>query len=93
MEDQSKYHLSYPKSPALDMKWENHHVNVVLRPIECLAPTVKFDIFTTISRLFFCRPTLELTTFERHVSSATPVYWELPIPNHWEQTGKGMWPL
>ena len=28
-EDQSKYYLSYPKAPVLDMKWENHDINVV----------------------------------------------------------------
>ena len=28
-EDQSKYYLSYPKPPVLDMKWENHDINVV----------------------------------------------------------------
>ena len=30
-EDQSKYYLSYPKPPVLDMKWENHDINVVER--------------------------------------------------------------
>ena len=65
-EDQSNY-LNYPKLPVLDMKRENHAINVVewaniskfpplltqqrlgenivLRPIECLTPTAKFDIF------------------------------------------------
>ena len=28
-EGQSKYYLSYPKPPVLDMKWENHDINVV----------------------------------------------------------------
>ena len=28
-EDQSKYYLSHPKPPVLDMKWENHDINVV----------------------------------------------------------------
>ena len=27
-EEQCKYYLSYPKPPALDMKWENHDINV-----------------------------------------------------------------
>ena len=36
--------------------------NFVLRPMECLALTVKFDIFITISHLFVCRPILELST-------------------------------
>ena len=27
-EDQSKYYLSYPKPPVLDMKWGNRDVNV-----------------------------------------------------------------
>ena len=27
-EDQSKYYLSYPKLPFLDMKKENHDINV-----------------------------------------------------------------
>ena len=26
--DLSKYYLSYPKPPVLDMKWENHDINV-----------------------------------------------------------------
>ena len=30
-EDLSKYYLSYPKPPVLDMKWESHDVNVVAR--------------------------------------------------------------
>ena len=28
-EDQSKYYLSYPKPPVLDMKWTNRDINVV----------------------------------------------------------------
>ena len=28
-EDQSKYYLSYPNAPVLDMKWENRDINVV----------------------------------------------------------------
>ena len=28
-EDQSNYYLSYPKLSVLDMKWENHDINVV----------------------------------------------------------------
>ena len=28
-EGQSKYYLSYPKPPVLDMKWVNHDINVV----------------------------------------------------------------
>ena len=28
-EDQSKYYLSYPKPPVLDMKWENRDINLV----------------------------------------------------------------
>ena len=28
-EDQSKYYLSYPKPPVLDMKWENRDINVI----------------------------------------------------------------
>ena len=27
-EDQSKYYLSYPKPPVLDMKWEDDDINV-----------------------------------------------------------------
>ena len=27
--DQSKYYLSYPKLPILNMKWENRDINVV----------------------------------------------------------------
>ena len=84
-EDQSKYYLRYQKPSVLDMKWENHDINVVewanfkvlcstkwrlgenviLRLMECFAPTVKFDIFITISHLFVSRPTLEFRTFEQ----------------------------
>ena len=28
-EGQDKYHLSYPKPPVLDMKWENCDINTV----------------------------------------------------------------
>ena len=28
-EDQSRYYLSYPKPPVLDMKWANRDINVV----------------------------------------------------------------
>ena len=28
-EDQSKYYLSYLKPSVLDIKWENHDINVV----------------------------------------------------------------
>ena len=28
MDDQSKYYLSHPKLFVLDMKWENHDINV-----------------------------------------------------------------
>ena len=28
-EDQSKYYLSYPNPPDLDMKWANRNINVV----------------------------------------------------------------
>ena len=28
-EDQSKYYLSYPKPPVLDVKWANRDINVV----------------------------------------------------------------
>ena len=27
--DQSKYYLSYPQPPVLDMEWENRDINVV----------------------------------------------------------------
>ena len=39
--------------------------NVVLRLMEWLTPTVKSDIFITISHLFVSRPTLEFTTLEQ----------------------------
>ena len=64
--------------------------SVVLRPMECLTPTVKFDIFITISHLFVCRPTLEFTTFEQQVSTITQMHY------HWEQTAvkkNGAWQL
>ena len=54
--------------------------NVVLRPMECLTPTVKFDIFITISYLIVSRPTLEFTTFEQQVCSETQMH------HHWEET-------
>ena len=28
-EDKSKYYLSFPKTPVLDMKWSNRDINVV----------------------------------------------------------------
>ena len=49
--------------------------NVVLPPMECLTPTVQFDIFITISHLFVYRPTLQLTTFEHQVYSTTQMHW------------------
>ena len=46
-EDQSKYYLSYPKQPVLDMKWENCTIIV-----EEQANTLKFskldDILTSL---------------------------------------------
>ena len=54
------------------MKWGLGD-NVVLRLMECLTPTVSFDLFMdnyfTSFRLFVCLPTLELTTFEQEVCS------------------------
>ena len=47
---------------------------VVLRAMECLTPTVKLDIFITISHLFVCRPTLEFTIFEQQVYSITQMH-------------------
>ena len=45
--------------------------NVALQLMECLTPTVSFDLFMdnyfTCFRLFVCLPTLELTTFEQEV--------------------------
>ena len=32
-ENQSKYYLSYPMPPILDIKWANRDVNVVLKKI------------------------------------------------------------
>ena len=44
-----------------------------MRLMECLTPTVSFDLFMdnyfTSFRLFVCLPTLELTTFEQEVCS------------------------
>ena len=92
-EDQSKYYLSYPKLPVLDMKWENHNINVVesanipkftpllngdWEKMLCgpwnATPTVKFDIFITISHLLVSRPTLEFTTFKQQVCSTTQMH-------------------
>ena len=48
--------------------------NVVLRLTQCLTPTVSFDLlmdnYFTSLRLFFCLPSLELTTCEQVVCSA-----------------------
>ena len=49
--------------------------NVVLRPMECLTPTIKFDLFITISHLFVWRPTLQLTTFEQQVCWTTQIHY------------------
>ena len=54
--------------------------NLVLRTVECLTPTFNVDIFITISHLFVCRPTVELTTFEQQVYSTTRLHC------HWIQT-------
>ena len=47
--------------------------NNVLRFMECLTPTVSFNLFTdnyfTYFRLFICLPTLELATFKQDVCS------------------------
>ena len=54
------------------MKWGLGD-KVVLRLMECLTPTVSFNLFMDnyfISfRLFVCLPTLELITFEQEVCS------------------------
>ena len=61
--------------------------NVVLRLMECLTPTVGFDLFMdnyfTSFHLFVCLPTLELTTFEQDVCSTKIVYAN---NYHWGQT-------
>ena len=54
--------------------------SVFLRQMECLTPTVNFDIFITISHLFDCRPILEFTAFEQQVCSTTQMHY------HCEQT-------
>ena len=54
--------------------------NLVLRTVECLTPTFNVDIFITISHLFVCRPTVELTTFEQQVCSTTRLHC------HWIHT-------
>ena len=65
------------------MKWGLGD-NDVLRLMECLAPTVSFDLFMdnyfTSFGLFVSLPTLELTTFEQEVCSAkidyaNPLSW------------------
>ena len=65
-------------------KWRLRE-NVVLRPMEYLTPTVKVDIFISISNLFISRPTLEFTTFEQQVCSATQMHY------HWEKTAAKKW--
>ena len=63
--------------------------NVVLWPMECLTPSVKFAMFITLSHLFVCRPNLELATFEQQVCSTMQMHC------HWEKIAarKGTWPL
>ena len=53
--------------------------SVVLRLMECLTPTVSFDIFVDNlmicgGHLFVCLPASELTTFEQKESSLTMGY-------------------
>ena len=59
--------------------------NVVLRPMECLTPTVKFDIFITFSHLLASQPTLQFATFEQQVYSTTQMHYYL------EQTATKKW--
>ena len=59
--------------------------NVVLRSMECLTPTVKFNVFKTILHLFVSLSTLELTTFEQQVCSTTQMHYR------WEQTAAKKW--
>ena len=54
--------------------------NAVLQTMECLTPPVKFNKFITISNLFVCLLTLELTTFEQQVCSTMQMHY------HWEET-------
>ena len=65
------------KQVASSMKWGLVD-NVVLRLMECLAPTVSFNLFMdnyfTFFRLFVCSPTLVLTTYEQEVCSRKIVY-------------------
>ena len=60
------------KQVASSTKWGLGD-NVVLRLMECLTPTVSFDLFMdnyfTSFRLFVCLPTLVLTTFGQDVCS------------------------
>ena len=55
------------KQVAFSIKWGLGD-NVVLQLMECLTPTVVFDLFMDIYftslRLFIFLPTLELTTFK-----------------------------
>ena len=50
-----------------------------------LIPSIKFDIFITISHLFVSWPTLEFITFEQQVCSTTQMHY------HWEQTAVKKW--
>ena len=50
MEDQSKYYVTYPKPPVLDMKWENRGINVVTRAN--IPKFSKQDNIVTPPRLF-----------------------------------------
>ena len=48
-------------------------------------PTVKFEIFITISHLFVSQPILKFTTFEQEMCSAIQMRY------HWEHTAAKKW--
>ena len=59
--------------------------SVVLRPMQFLTPTVKFDIFITASHLLVSRPTFEFTNFKQEVCTTTQMHY------HWEQLAAKKW--
>ena len=83
------------KKIASSVKWGLGD-NVVLRLMECLTPTVSFDLFMdnyfTCSRLFVCLPILELTTFKQEVCS-TRISYTNTLSSGATASKKETWPL
>ena len=66
--------MEKPSKLSYSTKWRLRG-NDVLQLMECLTLSVSFDmVMVTISHLFICLPTLELTTFEQQVWSTKMSY-------------------